>query len=46
MINKYTKVEINGNEIQFFELMGAKWVALGDAEIWSEELIKEEFGNI
>lgn len=44
IINEYTKVEISkDNMVQFFELMGNRWIALGNAEMWSEELINEEF---
>ena len=42
-IDEYTKVEINGNMVQYFELMGNRWVGLGQAERWSDELIAEEF---
>lgn len=43
IIDEITKVEINGNMVQYFELMGNRWVALGSAERWSDELIAEEF---
>lgn len=46
MINEYTKVEIEGNMVQYFELMGNRWVAYGPAERWSTELIKEEFKEL
>lgn len=37
-IHRYT---INGNRVQFFELMGDRWVALGDPETWDASLIDE-----
>lgn len=43
IINEITKVEINENMVQYFEMMGNRWVALGPAERWSDELIAEEF---
>ena len=35
------KYEINGNMVQFFELMGNRWVSFEAPECWSEELIRE-----
>lgn len=43
MIDEITKVEIDGAMVQYFEKMNGRWVGLGPAERWSEELIKEEF---
>lgn len=44
MINEYTKVEIvNEETVQYFELIGNRWVALENPERWSKELISEEF---
>ena len=42
MVNEWKKIEITNEEmVQFFEKMGGRWVALGDAESWSKELIDE-----
>ena len=35
------KWEVNDNMVQLFERCGGRWVALGDAERWSDELIAE-----
>lgn len=44
MIDEFTKVEITDNNmVQYFELMGSRWVSLGEPEKWSDELIAEEF---
>lgn len=43
-INEYTKVEITSeNIVTYYELMGSRWVALGNGERWSQELIDETF---
>lgn len=46
MINDWTKYRIvekeNWCEVTHYELMGGRWVALGPAENWSKELVKEE----
>lgn len=36
--HRYT---INGDRVQLFELMGDRWVALGDPETWDAALIDE-----
>lgn len=41
LINECHKYEINGDEVQFFEKMGERWVPLGNAEKWSDELIAD-----
>ncbi len=41
MLNDYQKWEINGNMVNFFELLGGNWVALEPAECWSDELIQD-----
>lgn len=37
-IHRYT---INGDRVQLFELMGDRWVALGEPETWDAALIDE-----
>jgi hypothetical protein len=41
MNGKDHKWEVIGNMVQLFERCGNRWVALGDAERWSDELISE-----
>ena len=43
ILNDIHKVEIKNNMVQYFELMGRRWVALGSPEKWSDDLIKYEF---
>lgn len=43
ILSEIHKVEIKNNMVQYFELMGDRWVALGPAERWAEEYIREEF---
>ena len=42
--NIHKWVITNEENVEFFELMGDRWVRLGNPENWSKELIDEEFG--
>lgn len=42
--NIHKWVITNEEIVEFFELMGGRWVRLGQPENWSKELIYEEFG--
>lgn len=42
--NIHKWVITNEEIVEFFELMGDRWVRLGNPENWSKELIDEEFG--
>ena len=43
-LSEFLKVEISpDNIVQYLELMGNRWVRLGSAERWDNNLIAEEF---
>lgn len=45
LLDGYTMVTIEDNMVAYFELMGDRWVSLGPAERYSDEMIAEEFGE-
>lgn len=43
-LSEIVKVIISDkNEVQYFEYMGERWIALGEPEVFSEELIQYYF---
>jgi len=47
MLNERTKIEaiefLDHYVVTTYELMGGRWVALGNSEKWDKELFREEF---
>lgn len=41
MVDANHKWEINENMVELFELCGGRWVSMGGAERWSDQLINE-----